>query len=59
MIQFTDRGLLKGDITRRLLMRIVFLFVYITRRDKEVEGGPKGLLGIVKERIPPIPAGRT
>ena len=59
MIQFTDRGLLKGDITRRLLMRIVFLFVYITRRDKEVEGGLKGLLGIVKERIPSIPAGRT
>ena len=59
MVQFTDRGLLKGDITRRLLMRIVFLFVHITRWDKEVEGGLKGLLGIVKERIPSIPAGRT
>ena len=59
MIQFTDRGLLKGHITRRLLMRIVFLLVHVTRRYKEVKRGLKGLLGIVKERIPPIPAGRT
>ena len=59
MVQFTNRGLLKGHITRRLLMRIVFLLVHVTRRNKEVKWGLKGLLGIVKERIPPIPAGRT
>ena len=59
MVQFMDSRLLKGDITRRLLMRIVFLLVHVTRRDKEVEGGLEGLLGIVKERIPSIPAGRT
>ena len=39
-------------------MRIVFILIEITRRNKEVKWCLKGLLGIVEDRIEPIPARR-
>jgi hypothetical protein len=40
-------------------MSVVLFFVQITRRDEEIKWRFKCLLGIVKERLPSIPAGGT
>ena len=37
-------------------MRVVFILIKVTRRDKEVKRRLKCLLGIVEERLPAIPA---
>jgi hypothetical protein len=37
-------------------MRIVFILIKTTRRNKEVKWCLKGLLGIMEERLPAIPA---